>query len=99
VEALNLGGGGIFIRKAKTPSCTLQVTDFGEWCRVQSVMEVRIYFSFLEFWPGAEIGRFSAPLRGRVYPEDIVVSPKPLSMKFGSLGEAKISLDNPSILN
>ena len=48
---------------------------------------------------GIKFGTFSAPLRGRVYPEDVVVSPKLLSMKFGSLGEAKISLDNPSILN
>jgi hypothetical protein len=73
--------------------------DFVRRCKFQLAIEVWICFSFLEFCPGADSGTFSAPLRGRVYPEDVVVSPKPLSMKFGSLGEAKISLDNPSILN
>jgi hypothetical protein len=56
MEALNSSGRGKFPGKTRGSSCTLRVTDFSRWCRFQSGVEVWICFSFLEFWPIAEIG-------------------------------------------
>ncbi len=36
--------------------CTLRVTIFGRGCRLPSVTAVRIFPSFLEFWPGGRDG-------------------------------------------
>jgi hypothetical protein len=82
-----------FSRKTRTSSCTLRMTFFVKWCRFQLAIEVWIYFSFLEFWPGAEIGTQSQPLESRSSPQHIVVFFTNLSPKFGPLGKAKGLLD------
>ena len=47
---------------ARISSCTLRVTFCVRWCRFQLAIEVWIYFSYLEFWLGAEIGTLPAIL-------------------------------------
>jgi len=49
------------------------VTHFDKWCRVESVMEVWIYFLSLEFWPGAEIGTLPSLLPVPRDPQYVVV--------------------------
>jgi hypothetical protein len=57
-------------------------------------IEVWIYFSFLEFWPGAEIGTIASILITQKHPQDVVVSPTTLSLKFDPKGGLKSPLDN-----
>ncbi len=54
------------------------MTDFDKRCRFQTAIEVWIYFSFLEFWPGSEIGTFSKVLVGRFCPQYIVLPNNPV---------------------
>jgi hypothetical protein len=49
----------------KVTSCTIRVTVFARWCRLLSVIEIWIYFSFLEFWRSAESGMLSKDLAER----------------------------------
>jgi hypothetical protein len=60
------------------------VTGFAKWGRVQSVMEVWISFSFLEFWPGADIGT-------------LYVTKAVFSSDVGRLGDVILSLIFPFV--
>jgi len=67
-------------------SCNSRMTDFGRWCRFPFVMEVWIYFLFLEFWPGAEIGTLPSIFQ-------IIYRPQHIAVPF-DLGCLKTALDN-----
>jgi len=52
------------------------------------------YFSFLQFWPGAESGTISQVLLDEGHPQYIVVPLTILSLKFDPHGKTKSLLDN-----
>ena len=53
--------------RSRLPSCNHWVTILGKLCRFLLVMEVWIYFLFLEFWPRADIGTLSTILERQVF--------------------------------